>query len=75
VRRPITLSLLVVAVVLGALSPAGTQAAPAGRPDIDDLFLQQARERDTKKREALLHRIQELTIDRAMFAPVMEGLG
>src|SRR3989449_7364643 len=45
--------------------------AYGGYPDIDDLFLQQARERDPKKREALLHKIQQLTIDRAMFAPVM----
>jgi peptide/nickel transport system substrate-binding protein len=46
--------------------------AYGGYPDIDDLFLQQARERDVKKREAQLHRIQQLTIDRAMFAPVMD---
>jgi peptide/nickel transport system substrate-binding protein len=46
--------------------------AYGGYPDIDDLFLQQARERDLKKREALLHRIQQLTIDRVMFAPVMD---
>jgi peptide/nickel transport system substrate-binding protein len=46
--------------------------AYGGYPDIDDLFLQQARERDVKKREALLHKIQQLTIDRAMFAPVMD---
>jgi peptide/nickel transport system substrate-binding protein len=35
-------------------------------------FQQQARERDPKKREALLHRIQQLTVDRVMFAPVMD---
>jgi peptide/nickel transport system substrate-binding protein len=46
--------------------------AHGGYPDIDDLFYQQARERDVAKREALLHRIQQLTIDRAMFAPVMD---
>jgi len=46
--------------------------AYGGYPDIDDLFLQQARERDLKKREALLHRIQQLTVDRAMFAPIMD---
>jgi peptide/nickel transport system substrate-binding protein len=49
----------------------GTHAY-GGYPDIDDLFHQQARERDVKKREALLHRIQQLTIDRVMFAPVMD---
>ena len=46
--------------------------AYGGYPDIDDLFAQQARERDAKKREALLHRIQQITIDRVMFAPVMD---
>jgi len=46
--------------------------AYGGYPDIDDLFLQQARERDLRKREALLHKIQQLTIDRAMFAPIMD---
>ncbi|MGH7310670.1 MAG: hypothetical protein ACREK6_18465, partial [Candidatus Rokuibacteriota bacterium] len=46
--------------------------AYGGYPDIDDLFHQQARERDAGKREALLHRIQQLTIDRVMFAPIMD---
>jgi peptide/nickel transport system substrate-binding protein len=46
--------------------------AYGGYPDIDDLFQQQARERDPRKREALLHRIQQLTIDRVMFAPLMD---
>src|SRR5437667_9971611 len=44
--------------------------AYGGYPDIDELFQQQSRERDPAKREALLHRIQQLTIDRAMFAPI-----
>ncbi len=44
--------------------------AYGGYPDIDELFQQQARERDPAKREAVLHRIQQLTIDRAMFAPI-----
>jgi peptide/nickel transport system substrate-binding protein len=46
--------------------------AYGGYPDIDDLFAQQARERDVKKREALLFKIQQLTIDRVMFAPLMD---
>jgi peptide/nickel transport system substrate-binding protein len=46
--------------------------AYGGYPDIDGLFGQQAGERDVKKREALLHKIQQLTIDRAMHAPVMD---
>jgi peptide/nickel transport system substrate-binding protein len=43
-----------------------------GYPDIDDMFLQQSRERDVKKREALLFKIQQLTIDRVMYAPIMD---
>jgi peptide/nickel transport system substrate-binding protein len=46
--------------------------AYGGYPDIDDLFQQQSVERDVKKREAILHKIQQLTIDRAMYAPVMD---
>jgi peptide/nickel transport system substrate-binding protein len=46
--------------------------AYGGYPDLDDLFQQQARERDVARREALLHRIQQLTIDRVMFAPIMD---
>ncbi len=50
-------------------------SAYGGYPDIDELFLQQGRERDRAKREALLHRIQQLTIDRVMFAPLMDLRG
>jgi peptide/nickel transport system substrate-binding protein len=46
--------------------------AYGGYPDIDDMIAQQARERDPRKREALLHRIQQLTIDRAMYLPIMD---
>jgi peptide/nickel transport system substrate-binding protein len=46
--------------------------AYGGYPDIDDLFVQQARERDVKKREAMLFKIQQLTIDRVMFAPLTD---
>jgi peptide/nickel transport system substrate-binding protein len=48
------------------------QYAYGGYPDIDDLFQQQSRERDPRRREVILHRIQQLTIDRAMFAPIMD---
>jgi peptide/nickel transport system substrate-binding protein len=41
-------------------------------PDIDDLFRQQAHEIDRKKREALLHQIQKIAYDRAMFAPIWQ---
>jgi peptide/nickel transport system substrate-binding protein len=43
-----------------------------GYPDLDALFEQQAVERDQAKRSALLHRIQELTIERVMYAPIMD---
>jgi len=43
-----------------------------GYPDIDDLFRQQAQERDRKKREAVLNQIQRLMHERVMFAPIFE---
>jgi peptide/nickel transport system substrate-binding protein len=46
--------------------------AYGGYPDIDELFAQQARERDHAKREALLYKIQQLSIDRVMYAPVID---
>ncbi len=47
--------------------------AYGGYPDIDALFQQQAVERDPTTREGVLHRIQQLTVDRVMFAPVMDN--
>ena len=54
--------------------------AYGGYPDIDTICQQQAVERDRTRREALLHRIQQLTIERVMFAPIIDfralvGLG
>jgi peptide/nickel transport system substrate-binding protein len=46
--------------------------ASGGYPDIDDLFAQQARELDPKRREALLHQIQKLVYERVMFAPLWD---
>jgi peptide/nickel transport system substrate-binding protein len=46
--------------------------AYGGYPDIDDLFQKQAVERDQSKREAILHRIQELTMERVMYAPIFD---
>jgi peptide/nickel transport system substrate-binding protein len=46
--------------------------AYGGYPDIDELFAQQGAERDRAKREATLDKIQQLTIDRAMYAPIMD---
>jgi peptide/nickel transport system substrate-binding protein len=41
-------------------------------PDIDGLFRDQAGERDPKKREALLHRIQQLMHEKVMFLPIWQ---
>jgi peptide/nickel transport system substrate-binding protein len=46
--------------------------AYGGHPDIDDLFHQQAGQRDRKKREALLHQIQRLMHERVMHGPIFE---
>ena len=41
--------------------------------DIDGLFREQAAEVDRKRREAILHRIQQLMHEKAMFAPIWQG--
>src|SRR5215813_6478840 len=46
--------------------------ASGGYPDIDDLYQQQAQERDRAKREALLYEIQRLMHERVMFGPIFE---
>ena len=57
---------------LEAFTASSGMFAYGGYPDIDGLFREQAGELDPKKREALLHRIQQLTMDRVMFAPIMD---
>ena len=51
---------------------SGGIRAYGGYPDIDALFRDQAGEMDPKRREVLLHRIQQLMYERAMFAPIVE---
>jgi len=41
-------------------------------PDIDALFQQQGVELDQKKREALLHKIQQLIYERTIYAPIWQ---
>jgi peptide/nickel transport system substrate-binding protein len=41
-------------------------------PDMDDLAVQQARELDPKRREAILHQIQKLAHERVLHAPLWE---
>jgi peptide/nickel transport system substrate-binding protein len=42
-------------------------------PDIDALFQEQAAELDVKKREATLHKIQQILHERAVFAHIYQG--
>ncbi|PYN88636.1 MAG: hypothetical protein DMD87_08310 [Candidatus Rokuibacteriota bacterium] len=57
---------------LESLAVTGGTYAYGGYPDIDGLFREQAAELDRAKREAILHRLQQLIHERAMFAPVWD---
>jgi peptide/nickel transport system substrate-binding protein len=46
--------------------------AKGGYPDIDELYKKQSVEQDRQQREALLHQIQRLVHERAMYAPLYE---
>jgi peptide/nickel transport system substrate-binding protein len=41
-------------------------------PDLDGLFQEQAAEMDRKRREAVLHRMQQLVHERVIYAPIWE---
>ena len=72
----------VLVVINGTMGNAATRLAPyvtrTGAyaygvvPEIDDLFERQAREQDRAKREAMLHQIQRMVQERALFAPLYE---
>jgi len=57
---------------LEAFVVAGGAYVYGSYPDIDGLFREQATELDRKRREATLHRIQQLVHEKAMFAPIMQ---
>jgi peptide/nickel transport system substrate-binding protein len=57
---------------LSEIAITGSTYAYGGYPDIDDLFAQQARETDRRKREAILHRIQGLLHERVRFVGLWE---
>jgi len=72
-------------VIMGLGAPAGNAATrievyvtkggiySAGEvPEIEALFQRQARELDRKKREGMLHQIQQIMQDRAMYVPIYE---
>jgi peptide/nickel transport system substrate-binding protein len=52
--------------------PSDGVFAYGGYPDIDALFREQSRESDRAKREALLHRIQQLVYERVRFAAIFD---
>jgi peptide/nickel transport system substrate-binding protein len=57
---------------LDAFVAAGGVYTYGTYPDIEGLIQEQAGERDRKRREATLHRIQQLMHERAMVAPIWE---
>ena len=72
-------------VIMGLGAPAGNAAtridayvlkdgiyASGVVPEIEDLFQRQARELDRKKREMLLHQIQQIMHDRVLHVPIYE---
>jgi peptide/nickel transport system substrate-binding protein len=72
-------------VIMGLGAPAGNAAtrievyvtksgiyATGTVPEIEDLYQRQSRELDRKKREAMLHQIQQIMHDRVLHVPVYE---
>jgi len=72
-------------VIMGLGAPAGNAAtrievyvtksgiyASGVVPEIEDLYQRQGREMDRKKREALLHQIQQIMHDRVLHVPIYE---
>ena len=57
---------------LDAFVAAGGTFTYGSYPDIEGLIREQAGEMDPKKREAIVHRIQQMIHERAMVAPIWE---
>jgi peptide/nickel transport system substrate-binding protein len=72
----------VILVITAAMGNAATRLEPyatrnglyayGSLPEVDDLYVQQAREVDARKREALVHRMQKLLTDNATYVPIYE---
>ena len=72
----------VIKVITAAFGNAATRLEPyvikggvyayGSVPEIDDLYVQQARELDVKKREALVHHIQQIIRDKVINIPLFE---
>ena len=52
--------------------PSDGSFAYGGWPDVDALYKQQARETDRRKREAVLHQMQQIVYDRVRIAPIFQ---
>ena len=57
---------------MSEIYPSDGSLAYGGYGDVDALYKQQAQESDRKKREALLHQIQQIIHDRVRIAPIYE---
>jgi len=57
---------------LDAFVVSGGTYVYGGYPDIDGLFQEQAAEMDRKRREAMLHKIQQLVSDKVVYAPIWQ---
>ena len=57
---------------MSEIVPSDGAYAYGGYPDVDTLYKQQARETDRKKREAMLHQIQQILHERVRFGPIFE---
>jgi peptide/nickel transport system substrate-binding protein len=57
---------------IDAFVAAGGTFTYGSYPDVEGLIQEQAGELDAKKREAILHRIQQMLHERAVFAPIWE---
>jgi peptide/nickel transport system substrate-binding protein len=57
---------------LEATAVKGGIYAYGSDPDIDRMFLEQGAEMDHKRREAILHKMQQLVAERTMFAPIWQ---
>ena len=72
----------IILVITAAMGNAATRIEPyatkngiyayGSLPEVDDLYHRQARELDPKKREMLVHQMQKLLVDNAVYVPIYE---
>jgi len=57
---------------LEAFAVTGGNYVYGSYPDLDGLFREQAAELDRKRRETILHKMQQLVLDKVIYAPIWE---